>query len=56
VNTEIGHDAAITTPASVFRFVNAGGFFSSPETWIGVAVGIALIVCAIQLRMRRTEI
>ena len=37
-------------------FLNPGGFFRSPETWIGVAVGVALIVCAIQLRMRRTEI
>ena len=55
VNTEIGHDT-ITAPVSVYRFVNAGGFFSSPETWIGAAVGIGLIVCAIQLRMRRTEI
>ncbi len=56
INTEIGHDATITTPVSVYRFVNASGFFSSPETWIGAAAGIALIVCAIQLRMRRTEI
>jgi ABC-2 type transport system permease protein len=55
VNTEIGHDI-ITAPVSVYRFVNASGFVSSPETWIGAAVGIALIVCAIQLRMRRTEI
>jgi ABC-2 type transport system permease protein len=55
VNTEIGHDT-ITAPVSVYRFVNAGGFFSSPETWIGAAAGIALIVCAIQLRMRRAEI
>ena len=55
VTTEIGHDT-INTPVSVSRFLNAGGFFSSPETWIGAAVGVALIVCAIQLRMRRTEI
>jgi ABC-2 type transport system permease protein len=55
VTTEVGHDT-ITTPASLYRFVNAGGFISSPETWIGAAVGIALIVGAIQLRMRRTEI
>jgi hypothetical protein len=33
-----------------------GGFFLSPETWIGAAVGAGLILCAIQLRMRRTEI
>jgi ABC-2 type transport system permease protein len=55
VSTEIGHDT-ITVPVSVYRFVNAGEFFSSPETWIGAAVGIALIACAIQLRMRRSEI
>ena len=55
VNTEIGHDT-ITAPVSVYRFVNAGGFFSSPETWIGAAAGIALIVGVIQLRMRRSEI
>jgi ABC-2 type transport system permease protein len=55
VNTEIGDDT-ITAPVSVYRFVNASGFFSSPETWIGAAAGIVLIVCAIQLRMRRTEI
>lgn len=55
VSTEVGHDT-ITAPVSLYRFVNAGGFFSSPETWIGAAVGIALIVCAVQLRMRRTEI
>jgi ABC-2 type transport system permease protein len=46
----------IRTPAGIWSFLDAGGFFSSPETWIGAAVGVALIVCAIQLRMRRTEI
>jgi ABC-2 type transport system permease protein len=55
VTTEIGHDT-ITTPVSVVHFLNVAGFFSSAGTWIGVAVGVALIVCAIQLRMRRTEI
>jgi ABC-2 type transport system permease protein len=55
VTTEIGHDT-INTPASVYRFLNPGGFVSSPQVWIGVAVGVALIVCAIQLRTRRTEI
>jgi ABC-2 type transport system permease protein len=56
VVTQIGHDATIETPASLYRFFNAGGFLSSPATWIGAAAGAALIVCAIQLRMRRTEI
>ena len=56
VKTEIGHDASIETPVSLYRFLNVGGFFSSPETRIGAAIGVALIVCAIQLRTRRTEI
>jgi ABC-2 type transport system permease protein len=55
VTTEIGHDT-IHAPVSVTRFFNPGGFFSSPETWIGAAAGAALIAGAIQLRMRRTEI
>jgi ABC-2 type transport system permease protein len=54
VMTEIGHDT-ITTPVSVYRFVNAGGFLSSPETWIGAAAGGVLIAAAIQLRIRYTE-
>ena len=41
---------------SVWHLINPSGFFTSAETWIGVAVGIALIVAAIQLRMRRSEI
>ena len=49
-------DEAITTPVNLWRFLNPAGFFSSPETWIGAAVGVALIVGAIQLRMRRAEI
>ena len=55
VTTQIGRDT-INTPVSVLHFFNADGFFASPATWIGAAVGIALIVCAIQLRTRRTEI
>jgi len=46
----------LNLPSSVFHFINPSGFFSSPETWIGAAVGAALIACAIQLRMRRSEI
>jgi ABC-2 type transport system permease protein len=49
------HDPA-GTPDSIWNFLNIGGFLSSPATWIGVAVGAALIVGAIQLRTRRTEI
>jgi ABC-2 type transport system permease protein len=49
------HDVA-GAPDSIWNFINIGGFLSSPATWIGAAVGAALIVCAIQLRTRRTEI
>jgi uncharacterized membrane protein len=53
--TPIGNDA-ITAPVNLWRFFNPAGFFSSPETWIGVAAGVALIAAAIQLRRRRSEI
>jgi ABC-2 type transport system permease protein len=46
----------LTLPSSVWHFINPSGFFSNPETWVGVAVGVLLIVGAIQLRMRRSEI
>jgi len=55
VVTDIGHHGTITAPVSVLRFVNLDGFFTSPDTWIGAAVGVALIAGAIQLRIRRTE-
>jgi ABC-2 type transport system permease protein len=55
VTTVVDNDT-MRTPTSIWGFFDAGGFFSSPETWIGAAVGVALIVCAIQLRTRRTEI
>jgi len=42
-------------PSSVWHLINPSGFFTSAETWIGVAVGVVLIVAAIQLRMRRSE-
>jgi hypothetical protein len=32
------------------------GFFSSPATLIGIAVGVALILAAIVLRTQRAEI
>ncbi|MEA3174021.1 MAG: type transport system permease protein [Gammaproteobacteria bacterium] len=47
---------AATVPVSVWRFINPAGFFSSLEVWIGLAVGVAMIVGTIQLRMRRSEI
>jgi hypothetical protein len=49
------HDMA-GAPDSIWNFLNIGGFLASPATWSGAAVGAALIVCAIQLRTRRTEI
>jgi ABC-2 type transport system permease protein len=56
ITTEIGRQGSITAPASLYRFINADWFVSSPETWMGAAVGAVLIVGAIQLRIRRTEI
>jgi hypothetical protein len=55
------HDGGVVdnagSPApSVWHLINSSGFFTSAETWIGVAVGIVLIAVAIQLRMRRSEI
>jgi ABC-2 type transport system permease protein len=55
------HDGGVVDNAgsplpSVWHLINPSGFFTSAETWIGVAAGIALIVVAIQLRMRRSEI
>ncbi|MGO9931431.1 MAG: hypothetical protein ACLPV8_06420 [Steroidobacteraceae bacterium] len=47
---------SLNLPSSVFYFINPSGFFSSPETWVGAAVGALLIIGAIQLRMRRAEI
>jgi ABC-2 type transport system permease protein len=43
-------------PSSVWSFINAGGFFTNVQTWIGVAVGVVLIVAAIELRRRRAEV
>ena len=55
VTTIIG-GKTVTTPDSLIHFFNPLGFFSSPQTWIGVLVGAALILGAIQLRLRRTEV
>jgi ABC-2 type transport system permease protein len=49
-------DNAAATSTSVWQLINPSGFFTSAETWIGVAVGVVLIAGAIQLRMRRSEI
>jgi ABC-2 type transport system permease protein len=49
-------NAAGASAPSVWHLINPSGFFTNPETWIGAAVGVVLIVAAIQLRMRRSEI
>jgi hypothetical protein len=54
VTTVVDNDT-IRTPVSIWGFLNPGGLLSSPETWIGVAAGVALIAAAIQLRRRRSE-
>jgi hypothetical protein len=50
---ENGSGAPATT---VWHLIDPSGFFTSMEVWIGFVVGIALILGAIQLRMRRSEI
>jgi ABC-2 type transport system permease protein len=55
VTTVVGRDT-IQTPASIWSLLNISEFFASPATWIGAGAGAALIVGAIQLRMRRAEI
>jgi len=49
-------DNAGASSMTVWRLINPSGFFTSAETWIGIAVGVVLIIAAIQLRMRRSEI
>ncbi len=51
----VDNTAGASAP-SVWHLINPSGFFTSLETWIGAAVGVVLIVAAIQLRMRRSEI
>ena len=54
VSTVIDHDT-VTTPGSVWQLLDPLRFLSSAETWIGVVVGVAFVVAAIQLRLRQTE-
>jgi ABC-2 type transport system permease protein len=49
-------DNAAANSITVWQLINPSGFFTSAETWIGVAVGAVLIFGAIQLRTRRSEI
>ena len=41
--------------AGVWHILNPLGFLGSVRVWVGIALGVTLIVAAIQLRMRRTE-
>ena len=54
--TTVVEGGTITTPASIWQLLDPLRFLSSPATWIGILVGIVLIIAAIQLRLRRTEI
>jgi ABC-2 type transport system permease protein len=54
ITTQIDNNT-ITMPSSVWRLVDPAGFVSSPATWVGIVVGIAFIVAAIQFRQRRSE-
>jgi ABC-2 type transport system permease protein len=49
-------DNAAASSITVWQLINPSGFFTNAETWIGVAIGVALIAGAIQLRTRRSEI
>jgi ABC-2 type transport system permease protein len=53
--TTVIHADSFTTPGSVWTLLDPVDFVTSPATWIGVVVGIAFIIIAIQLRLRRTE-
>jgi ABC-2 type transport system permease protein len=53
--TVIGNDT-ITTPGSVWSLLNPLGFISSPDTWVGILVGVGLVAAAVQFRLRRTEL
>jgi ABC-2 type transport system permease protein len=43
-------------PVNIWNLMDPVGFFSSPATLIGIAIGAALILAAIALRTRRAEI
>jgi ABC-2 type transport system permease protein len=55
-SANVADNDAVRTPADIWSFLDFAGFFSSMATWAGAAVGVALIIGSIQLRMRRTEI
>lgn len=45
----------LSTPESVWRLLDPLEFLSRPATWLGLLVGIAFIMGAIQLRLRISE-
>ncbi len=47
-------EAAGAAP-TIWRLLNPWGFLSSPATWIGILIGVALIVASIQVRTRRAD-
>jgi hypothetical protein len=49
-------NATFFSPASGLRQeLNPLGFVTEPQTLIGIAVGVALLVATVQVRLRRTE-
>jgi len=42
--------------SSAWQFMDIGGFFTNRATWIGAAVGAAMVAATIQMRMRRAEV
>lgn len=56
ITHEVRAEAGLDAARSVWTYLDPVGFFGSPATWIGAAVGIALIVATIQVRARRSEI
>jgi len=49
-------DNTITYPQNLWHLLDPVGFFGSAATLIGAAIGIVLVVAAIQLRSRRAEL
>jgi ABC-2 type transport system permease protein len=43
-------------PASAMDLINAGGYFSNPDLWIGIVVAAAFVWGAILIRRHRTDI
>lgn len=41
---------------TAWQFMDIGGFFANPATWVGLLIGAAMVAAAIQIRMRRSEV